>query len=295
MATTTTADFLNFVHVIRLTRTCQLVPSALMVYDYLISIDREVEYIWKRPRTTTTILYLIVRYFGTVYGLINTTVFFSDVSSKFCQVFLGVQGWPSCGVMWLVQAILQLRLYVLYDRSRRVLLFMGFVYVAEILAMAVILVTANLTSGSTNEPIPGLKLCTNTGLSNSFYIFWLPVLSFECILCSLAVWAGVRRSRNDTSPISVSNKIRLLDVLIKGNVGYFLVIFLVSVVTAVMWGTLSEEWIEVPEGFPHAGTVIAGCRLILHIRDATTPAPEDTFLESLAFEYPMQQISATSA
>ncbi|KIK26695.1 hypothetical protein PISMIDRAFT_8737 [Pisolithus microcarpus 441] len=280
-----------------------VVPSALMVYDYLISIDREVlvsrsilssttpdntpkvEYIWKRPRTTTTILYLIVRYFGTVYGLINTTG----------QVFLGVQGWPSCGVMWLVQAILQLRLYVLYDRSRRVLLFMGFVYVAEILAMAVILVTANLTSGSTNEPIPGLKLCTNTGLSNSFYIFWLPVLSFECILCSLAVWAGVRRSRNDTSPISVSNKIRLLDVLIKGNVGYFLVIFLVSVVTAVMWGTLSEEWIEVPEGFPHAGTVIAGCRLILHIRDATTPVPEDTFLESLAFEYPMQPISVTSA
>ncbi|KAI5988993.1 hypothetical protein EDD15DRAFT_2285692 [Pisolithus albus] len=82
MATTTTADFLSFAHVIRLTRTCQLVPSALMVYDYLISIDREVEYIWKRPRTTTTILYLIVRYFGTAYGLINTTVFFSDVSSK---------------------------------------------------------------------------------------------------------------------------------------------------------------------------------------------------------------------
>ncbi|KAI6114237.1 hypothetical protein F5141DRAFT_1105262 [Pisolithus sp. B1] len=172
---------------------------------------------------------------------------------------------------------------------------MGSGFVVEIMAMAAILAAANGTSGSTNEPIPGLKFCTNTGVTNSFYVFWLPILCFECILCSLAIWAGVRRSRNNTNPISVSNKIRLLDVLIKGNVGYFLVIFLVSVATAVMWGTLSEEWIEVPEGFPHAGTVIAGCRLILHIRDATTPVPEDTFLESLAFEYPMQRISVTSA
>ncbi|KAI6123938.1 hypothetical protein EDD16DRAFT_1147278 [Pisolithus croceorrhizus] len=172
---------------------------------------------------------------------------------------------------------------------------MGSAFVAEILAMTAILITANLTSGSTNEPIPGLKFCTNTGVTNSFYVFWVPVLCFECILCSLAIWAGVRRSRNTTNPISVSNKIRLLDVLIKGNVGYFLVIFLVSVATAVMWGTLSEEWIEVPEGFPLAATVIAGCRLILHLRDAATPPQEETFLESLAFEYPMQRISVTSA
>ncbi|KAI6099183.1 hypothetical protein EV401DRAFT_973233 [Pisolithus croceorrhizus] len=82
MATTTTADFLQLAYVIRLTRTCQLVPSTLLVYDYVISIDREIEYIWNRPRTTTTILYLIVRYFGTVYGLINTAVFLSNVSGE---------------------------------------------------------------------------------------------------------------------------------------------------------------------------------------------------------------------
>lgn len=266
-----------------------------MVYDYLISIDREVQYIWKRPKTTTTILYLIVRYFGTIYGLINTIVFLSDVSSKFCSIFLAIQGWPSCCVLWLVQIILQLRLYVLYDRSRRVSLLVGSAFVAEILAVSAILVTANLTSGTTIELIPGLKFCTNTGVSNGFYVFWLPILSFECILCALAAWAGVRRSRNSANPTSVTNKIRLLDVLIKGNVVYFITIFLVSVVNAVMWGTLSEEWIEVPEGFPHAGTVIAGCQLILHIRDAATPVAEDTFLESLAFEYPMQHVSAASA
>ncbi|KAI6116581.1 hypothetical protein EV401DRAFT_47571 [Pisolithus croceorrhizus] len=123
-----------------------------------------------------------------------------------------VQGWPACFLVWLVQVILQLRLYALYNRSRKVLIFMG------------------------SEPIPGVKICTNEDTSNSFYVFWLPILCFEFLLCSLAVRAGIHRSRDDIGFIPPSNRVFLLDVLVKGNVGYFLVIFFVGVVNAVMWG-----------------------------------------------------------
>ena len=49
-----------------------------------------------------------------------------------------------------------------------------------------------------------------------------------------------------------------------------------------------------PEGFPHAVAVIAGCRLILHIRDAASPPlVEDTFHQlQLAFVYPMEIVEA---
>ncbi|KAI6143881.1 hypothetical protein EDD17DRAFT_1658083 [Pisolithus thermaeus] len=59
-----------------------------------------------------------------------------------------VQGWPACFLVWLVQIILQLRLYALYNRSRKVLIFMGSAFLVEILAMTTILIIANLTSGS---------------------------------------------------------------------------------------------------------------------------------------------------
>lgn len=295
MQSTTAADFLRLVQIARLTRICQLVPSVVMVYDYLISVDQEVEQIWKRPRTTTTILYLILRYFGTLCGVFNATVFLSDVSEEFCNTFMIMQGWPACFLVWLVQIILQMRLFALYNRSRKVLLLMGSAFLVEILAMIAILITANLTSGTSNEPIPGVKICTNEDTSNSFYVFWLPILCFEFLLCSLAVRAGIQRSRDEISYMALSNRVFLFDVLIKGNVGYFLVIFLVGVVNAVMWGALSPEWVEIPEGFPHGVAVIAGCRLILHIRHAATPASEDTLQGSLAFEYPLQQRSAISA
>lgn len=128
-------------------------------------------------------------------------------------------------------------------------------------------------------------------MSSDFYVFWLPVLCFECLLCSLAVWAGIQRSRDGLRPVVISNRVRLLDVLIKGNVVYFLAIFLAGMVNAVMWATLSDEWIEVPEGFAHAVVVIAGCRLILHIRNAASPPLiDDTFHQlQLAFVYPMDE------
>ncbi|KIM57083.1 hypothetical protein SCLCIDRAFT_1143860 [Scleroderma citrinum Foug A] len=194
-------------------------------------------------------------------------------------------------MIWLVQSILQMRLYALYDCSRKVMSIMGLAFVLEILAMSTILLRTNLTTGASNEPLPGVKFCTNEDMSRSFCVFWLPVLCFECLLCSLAVWAGIQRSKDGMSPMVVSNKVCLLDILIRGNVGYFLAIFLAGVVNAVMWATLPGEWIEVPEGFPHAVTVIAGCRLILHVRNAASPpltGSTHSIDYSLAFVYSMQ-------
>ncbi|KAG6333357.1 hypothetical protein ID866_5733 [Astraeus odoratus] len=204
------------------------------------------------------------------------------------------QRWAHYCFVFHVPVILQMRIYALYSRSRRVLLVMGTAFVLEIMTMAAILIIENITSGTNNEPTPGLKICTNEGTSGTFYVFWLPILGFECLLCSLAIWAGIKLSRNGAR--SLPRKVQLLDVLIKGNVGYFLVVFLVAVMTAAMWGMLSPEWLEVPEGFPHAVAVIAGCRLILHIRDVTTPVLDDVTLQEsrLAFEYPMERYTQKS-
>jgi len=56
-------------------------------------------------------------------------------------------------------------------------------------------------------------------------------------------------------------------------------------------GQSQDEWIEVPEGFAHAVVVIAGCRLILHIRNAASPPLiDETFHQlQLAFVYPMDE------
>ncbi|KAG6333359.1 hypothetical protein ID866_5735 [Astraeus odoratus] len=113
-----------------------------------------------------------------------------------------------------------MRLYALYNRSRRIMLVVVSCYVLEIFAMIAMLVMANLTSGTDNQPTPGLTFCTNVDVSNTFYVFWLPLLAYESLLCFLAIRAGIKWSGEGSAQIKSNS--RLWDVLVRGNVIYFL-------------------------------------------------------------------------
>ncbi|KAI6109035.1 hypothetical protein EDD16DRAFT_1617006 [Pisolithus croceorrhizus] len=47
----------------------QVLPATLMVYDCMLSLDDEVEYIWKKRLSIISVVYIIFRYLGTVYIL----------------------------------------------------------------------------------------------------------------------------------------------------------------------------------------------------------------------------------
>lgn len=49
-------------HNVWVTRVCQLCPCIIFCYDYLLTLDREVEFIWRQPMRSSNILYIIVRF-----------------------------------------------------------------------------------------------------------------------------------------------------------------------------------------------------------------------------------------
>ncbi|KIJ66089.1 hypothetical protein HYDPIDRAFT_27284 [Hydnomerulius pinastri MD-312] len=60
-------------HVVQLTRMCQVAPYVAMLYDHLLTFDLEVEHIWKRQRSMSTVLYVVLRYVGGAYGLFSAS------------------------------------------------------------------------------------------------------------------------------------------------------------------------------------------------------------------------------
>ncbi|KIK21347.1 hypothetical protein PISMIDRAFT_542692 [Pisolithus microcarpus 441] len=50
----------------------QVVPATLMVYDCMLSLEDEVEYIWKTRFSSISVVYLTFQYIGTVYTLFST-------------------------------------------------------------------------------------------------------------------------------------------------------------------------------------------------------------------------------
>ena len=51
---------------------------------------------------------------------------------------------------------------------------------------------------------------------------WVPSFTFDAILAILACWAGIQHARPQYSRSSRFSKPRLVDILIQGNVVYFI-------------------------------------------------------------------------
>ncbi|KAI6131859.1 hypothetical protein EV401DRAFT_319379 [Pisolithus croceorrhizus] len=120
----------------------QVVPAALMVYDCVLSLDDEVEYIWKKQFSFISVIYVIhecqFRYLGTIYTLISTVDFIANENTTKSVVIRNLSGlnlWLSCLANWFVQIILALRLYALYGGSRKVVIMTALGLVVESIIM----------------------------------------------------------------------------------------------------------------------------------------------------------------
>ncbi|KIM61538.1 hypothetical protein SCLCIDRAFT_121892, partial [Scleroderma citrinum Foug A] len=172
----------------------------------------------------------------------------------------------------IITVVLQTRLYALYHSSKKLLVFMVSFFAAEVGIMVALLTTAlwNWAIDCTSSPVPGDELCVAYAISAYRYI-WVPCLTFDVILAVLAVWAGVKHSKQQSHSRSARlNKPRLVDVLIQGNVVYFLSPLVTFIVLLNQDVSLEIQWLGNVLLFSAPVTIAAGCRLILSLREGTS-------------------------
>ncbi|KAH7925224.1 hypothetical protein BV22DRAFT_1129157 [Leucogyrophana mollusca] len=237
----------------------------------VITLDQEVEYIWSTKWSIPAILFLILRYVGDGLAIL----------SVIGQVFLILEGWPETVLVWIMQITLQMRIYALYNRSRRVLIFMTLTFLGEVIAMSTILALANSRTIVVNDPLPDVKICAVDNLPNFLFSLWMPIIIFEGLLCMFALWAGVKQ-------LVLRSKLegfrggRAVDALVKGNVFYFLCLLIPCTLNVVVWATVGDSYVDMTQGYGFATAIVVGCRLVISLRRALSPGSEsDTALISL--------------
>ncbi|KIM57298.1 hypothetical protein SCLCIDRAFT_130749 [Scleroderma citrinum Foug A] len=199
------------------------------------------------------------------------------INSVSGNITLGLQSWGGCVVWWAVQGILQMRLYALYHCSKKLLVFMTLFYLAEIGVMMWILIASNLLSGRESSGDSSVVSCFNLLQKQSLVItaysyIWVPCLAFDSILAILAIWAGIKQSRQQSHFRSPRlNRPRIIDVLIQGNVIYFLSPLVTLILLVKHNVSLKVQWFADTLLFRAPVTILVGCRLVLSIREATRP------------------------
>jgi len=113
----------------------------VIVYDYVLVFSREIDCVWQRPWTWVSTIYVLVRYFGLsstiLNGVVGTT--FMPGPVKMCTAIYLVAIWEFPIFLAGADLVMILRVYAMWNRSRRILYVLLFIYVSQVIVPFVLI------------------------------------------------------------------------------------------------------------------------------------------------------------
>ncbi|KAG2335911.1 hypothetical protein BDR05DRAFT_1063745, partial [Suillus weaverae] len=254
--------------------------SAGVIYDWALTFGQEVELIWRQRWSLMTVLYLIVRYVGIGYAVSNVLISIPTfpTTDAVSSILYDSLVWMTNVVNVMLGVIMIARLHAMYQRSRKVLIFLIVILLAIGIANAV-MAAITLRHISWEEFIlSGTYQCMT-----SYAVGDVPLLSFmtwiigtvwELLALCLAVWIAVKHFRelrlHSTSGIIGD----CFTVLMKTHMSYFASFFTFTCMRFGYCAMFSNQYSLGSQIFLGLSTLfqfmqlfVLGPRLILSVRE----------------------------
>ncbi|KAG2047223.1 hypothetical protein BDR06DRAFT_1014039 [Suillus hirtellus] len=242
-----------------------------MTYDWALTFGQEVELIWRQRWSLMTVLYLAVRYLGisytAMYMLGNVpTILLSDTVSlvhnchssltnrdALCKsvvlpeaghsldltglISYMVSDWTVNVAYAMLWVIIITRLYAMYQRSRKILIFLIVTFLAVSILDGVTIVISTMQFSGEEFILSGTYLCQIDYAKDIVLLVsatWILSTAWEVVALCLAVWIAVQHFR-ELRQHSAGGIVRdCFTVLIKTHVVHFASFVAVSCFTLVL-------------------------------------------------------------
>ncbi|KAG6332554.1 hypothetical protein ID866_6533 [Astraeus odoratus] len=265
----------------------QVAAATVALYDHALVLGREVDLIWKSPPSFVMLLYVMDRYLGDAVLLAGvylqhrkkyvTMFYYILTTSHFinrCLRLFEFRAWGTVVYSWATQAIMQLRIYAMYHRSKKILSLLIVFFTVEVAAIFVIVLRAigpnsALEVAVIDFPLQG-KICTFSGVNGSFTYLFIPVVCFETVLFILAarVYYG---SVRDTSALRAaggpSDMTLFTRILARDSLFYFFVNLATCAVVMGLWQSLTARYANICVPLVMLLEILVGTRLIINFRE----------------------------
>ncbi|KAH7921316.1 hypothetical protein BV22DRAFT_1038785 [Leucogyrophana mollusca] len=262
---------------------------ALLIYDWFLTFDDELTYIWNCPWNLIKVLYLITKYLP----FIDTAVMvvFRDFrrgsSDETCRSALGFVVFMYAIGMSTAELILMIRTWAIWGSGRRLAAALS-IHAATSFAV-VLWCTSKFVDSLTFSSDSQFSGCFTTSASNISIADWTLFMFMESVYLILMVIKAPIFGRN-------WNVSGLFVVLLKDGIAYYGVLLTLSTINVVVVITQTgglSTMLATPIRVIHA---VLATRIVLHIRQiGSQSAHEDTFtlttLRSLNFA-PMHNSTA---
>ncbi|KAF8843543.1 hypothetical protein BDN67DRAFT_964367 [Paxillus ammoniavirescens] len=206
-----------------------VVMTTAVGYDYILTFSREVEYVWKRPWSWISTLFVVVRYMGCLSAMVQSffgSTFATTPLTK-CTVIDVVMEWMFPIFLGVADLLMILRVYAMYSRSKIILAILLAIYVPTTvlcIVAAIMYNNPNVTTTVTTTEAAVFTFCVATYDTTSLFGTYtaIPRLILGVILCTLAVAQFVRQSLDMYKAIKQWQPNRYLELLTRESVLYFI-------------------------------------------------------------------------
>ncbi|KAG2364668.1 hypothetical protein BDR07DRAFT_1374901 [Suillus spraguei] len=249
---------------------------ALISYEYLILLEKEVEYVWKRPWSLMSCLYLVVRYFGLFLamvcacwgGLLYIPESFAFIHRAFALGYdlIVLIEWGFSVYFCFAEVILIWRLYAIYNQSKLVLHVLVGLFV-PIVALY-IGIDIYLYSRRMKEIIaPDAKYCTlsfHIGPMLAIYTS-IPIMCYDILLVVLAVFTLVKHYMEQRRIKMRPNTYMVM--IVRYHIMYFALNLTNQILLVILWADIPTPAMSLAELFNGTAPFILAPRLIISIWD----------------------------
>jgi len=246
----------------------------VMMYDHIITLDKEIAWIWTLKWRLPKFLFLMNRYIiSPLIVLIGIVDFIFPITLSFCDVIVHLAPWVAVLSFGIAEGVLILRVCALYGQRKLFVWLVVGLFAIEIIS---VIVNTSILMGETRqlyyyEFLPG---CWSNTAGSGIYSFWIPFTIFDGIVMLLTLYK-VFPLRNSRSPA--------VSLLARDSVVYFVILFSALVINEVVYKL----------GIPYNLMLPAECiacisisRMMMNIRGLVMDDPGHTaYLQSLSFQF----------
>ncbi|KAK0462713.1 hypothetical protein IW261DRAFT_1576317 [Armillaria novae-zelandiae] len=276
-------------------RYASIAGYVLMLYDHILTFDKEVRFIWAAPWTLPKILFLIIRYFVPAFVLIHLCqltglstfsdmvvfklCFEPDTSNErtSCKVWFNVSA--SMGIITIAigNFLALMHIWNLWDRDGRLMILTSCLFVATQIANLVCLAFALVHITESVYFNPTFSMCMLTD-RHSAGIIWAPGVAFEAVIFSALFWNALSRPRYLEDDFT--------KVLYRDGFAYILVVFVLRLMNLILSFVAPLSLIFLGIFFIWCSTTMTVTRLVLNVAGMAEKRALHMFQIELAqFEY----------
>jgi len=237
-----------------------------VVYDALITIEREYTLVWKAKWTLGKLLFFSVRYPTILEGVMLVAYAFVE-DDEFCKIQTVIGVWAALLFLLPLQFVVVLRTAALWERDRKIvwLLYLSVIAADAVNLMNIVRATQALHFSDSNTLLRPILACLSSiGTSSAIVATpgWIAVIAFDSLIFVLTFIKAVHTSWSLRTP--------LIQVLIRDGFLYYGVMLAVAVGNLVFSHVfIHSDTLLAWAGFApfvRASYSIIGSRLLLNLR-----------------------------